>query len=292
MEFSQSVQHLVRVDEPLAPLTWLQIGGSARFYAEPSTVEELCYLMRDAHANSLPVRLIGDGSNVLVRDSGFDGLVINLCTAGLSKLEVRENRLVAGGGAKLNHVISKSVGAGLAGIEYLAGIPGTIGGAVVNNAGVKNGDLGCRVTRVLGVDKSGEAQDMSRDVMRFGFRQSNLDDVVVAEVELSLENTDTEDLIRRMQTAWIVKRAAQPPSGTRTVQAFIEPDGISISDALDSADMRGYAAGEVSLSSQFPGFLVVQSDASSDQVIALIETVTQAVHAKVGIQLQPQLRIW
>ncbi|QDV24236.1 UDP-N-acetylmuramate dehydrogenase [Aureliella helgolandensis] len=292
MVFSQRFQHLVRVNEPLAPLTWLQIGGEAKYFAEPHTLEEAQGLVAEANQKSIPVRLLGDGSNIIVRSAGFEGLVLNLSNAALATIETTASGLLAGGGAKLSHVISKSVGAGLAGLEYLAGIPGTIGGAVVGNAAVKNGDVGSRVHRVKAINSAGELVELQRDALQFGFRRSNLDDLIVVEVELTLEPTPADTLVRRMQAAWIVKRAAQPASGTRTLQAFIEPDGGSIGEALEAADLKGYSSGEVSLSSQFPGFLLVGGDATSEQVIELIQKVQRSVEASTGVQLQSQVRIW
>jgi UDP-N-acetylmuramate dehydrogenase len=292
MEFSKSLQHLIRENEPLASYTWLQIGGCARFFAEPNSIDELSQLLAEAQRLSLPVRILGSGSNVLIRESGVDGLVISLSTAELSKIEVRGERLWARGGARLNHVISNAVGAGLAGLEHLAGIPGTIGGAVVANAGVTNDDIGSKVTRVTVIDRQGVSQQRERDSLQFGFRRSNLEDVVIAEIELTLEPVDASELTRRMQKNWIVKNTAQPQAGSRTVQAFIEPDGVSLADALDAAGMKAVAEGEVSLNAQYPGYLTVAGNATSDQVLALIDRITRAVEIRSGIQLQSQLRIW
>lgn len=292
MEFSKLIRHLIRENEPLAPLTWLKIGGEARYLAEPNTVEELCQLLVDAKRQSLPVRLLGGGSNVLVRESGFDGLVIHLSTAELCKIEVLEDGLMARGGAKLNHVISAAVGAGLAGLEHLAGIPGTVGGAVLSNAGVTNDDIGSRVRRVTAATRDGQLVYKEGEALQFGFRRSNLEDLVIVEVELSLDAGEAAELTRRMQTNWIVKRAAQPQAGVRTVQVFIEPDGTSLDELLDAAGMKGIAEGEVSLNPNHPGYLTVAGKATSEQVLALIERVTKAVEIRSGIQLPPQLKIW
>ena len=292
MEFSKTTQHLIRRNEPLAPYTWLQIGGNASLFAEPNSLEELSQLLADAHRLSLPVRLLGSGSNILCRESGFDGLVISLSTAELSKIEIRGERLIARAGARLNHVISAAVGAGLSGLEHLAGIPGTIGGGVVSNAGVTNDDLGSHVDRVTIIVRDGKMTDLDRRQLQFGFRRSNLDDMVIAEVELALEPMDTAELTRRMQTNWIVKSKNQPQSGTRTVQAFIEPDGASLADLLEAASVRGLADGEVCLSAQHAGYITVSGQATSEQVLALMERVSRAVKIHSGIQLQSPLKIW
>lgn len=292
MEFSKSVQHLIRHNEPLAPLTWLQIGGNAKLFAEPNSIEELAQLLSDAQSQSLSVRLLGAGSNILCRDSGFDGLVISLATAELSRIDIREQRLVARAGAQLNHVISAAVGAGLSGLEHLAGIPGTVGGGVVSNVGVTNDDIGSHVARVTIIERDGQLSELDRKKLQFGFRRSNLEDMVIAEVEFALEQMDPTELTRRMQTNWIVKRKSHPPNGTRTVQAFIEPDANSLADLFDHADVRGLADGEVCLSPQFPGYLIVSGHATSDQVLALMERVARAVEIRSGIQLPSPLKIW
>lgn len=292
MEFSKPLQHLLRENEPLAPYTWLQIGGNARYFAEPNTLEELQQLLVDAHRHSLPVRLLGGGSNVLCREAGFDGLVLSLATAEFTKIEQQQDRIFARGGAKLNHLISVAVGAGLAGLEHLAGIPGTVGGAVVSNAGVTNDDIGSHVARVTVVDRHGERIDMPRESLQFGFRRSNLEDLVIVEVEFLLEPCDTVELTRRMQANWIVKRAKQPSAGSRCIQAFLEPDGVMLDDALEAAGMRGIANGEVSMNADHPGYLTVAGAATSEQVLALVDRVGKAVEIRSGIQLQSPLKIW
>ncbi|MCA9133605.1 MAG: FAD-binding protein [Planctomycetales bacterium] len=292
MAFSKSLQHLLRENEPLAAYSWLKIGGPARYFAEPGTLEELQQLLAEAQKLSLPVRLLGGGSNILIREAGVDGLVVSLAAAKLSDIKINGPRMLAGGGAKLNHVISAGAAAGLAGLEHLAGIPGTLGGAVASNAGVTNDDIGSRVTRVKVVDRQGKAVERTRESLQFGFRRSNLDDVVIVEVELALEKLDPLEVTRRMQANWIVKRAAQPLGGLRTIQAFIEPDGTSLSEALDAAGMKDVADGEVALSPQYPGFLTVSGQATSEQVLALMERVAKAVEIRCGIQLQSQVKIW
>ena len=292
MRFANHLLHVIREDEPLAPYCWLRIGGLARFFAEPNSIDEFQELVQEASRLTLPVRLLGDGSNVLVREAGADGLVIRLATAELSSIHIEGNRLRAGAGAKLGHVISAAVAAGLGGIEHLAGIPGTIGAAVVTNAGGTNDDIGCRVTKVELVDRQGQQSTRCRDKMQFGFRRSNLQDVFLTEIELTLEESDAAELTRRMQSSWIIRRAAQPPTGTRTAQAFIESDGTDLSHLFSTAGLKGAIEGHATLSDRYPGFIVVSGDATSADVLALLTRVTRSVEAQTGIALQSQLRIW
>jgi UDP-N-acetylmuramate dehydrogenase len=292
MKLADNLQHLVRENEPLSPYCWLRLGGEARYFAEPNSIEDFRALIASAVEQGMPIRLLGDGSNILVRDEGVEGLVIRLATAELCKIEIIDNRLIARAGARLNHVISAAAGAGLGGLEHLAGIPGTVGAAVVSNAGVKNDDIGNRVKSVQTIDRNGTIEIRGRDTLQFGFRRSNLQDTYVSEVELALDPVDATVLTRRMQSSWIVRRAAQPASGTRAVQALLEPDGTRLADLLDEAGVKGTREGDVLLSPQFPGYIVVSGNATSKEVLALLGRVLQSVEAKTGTQLQSQLKIW
>src|SRR5262245_38874748 len=135
MAIFTGLEHIVRENEPIAHFTWLRLGGPARYFAEPTSVDELKSLVircRDAH---LQVRVLGGGSNVLIRDEGVAGLVVHLAAAAFGSISVQGTTVTAGGGAKLSHVISTSVREGLSGLEPLVGIPGTVGGALRTNAG-------------------------------------------------------------------------------------------------------------------------------------------------------------
>ncbi len=289
--FSSDVADLVRKNEPLAPHCWLRIGGPARYFAEPQTEDQVRQLVADVAAAGVTVRVLGGGSNLLIRPEGVDGLVLELKGL-LGELRVEGNRLAAGGGADLGDAITMAAKAGLAGLEHLAGIPGTVGGAVVCNSGVTNEDIGSRVAVVSGIKQDGTVCRLVRDQLQFSYRRSNLEDVVVTEVEFELDPSTPEDVTRRMQSAWIVRKAHQPPQNARVAQAFIEPSECSIEDLLDAAGMRTASEGDVAMSPQYPGFLVVNEQATADQVLALIRRIARAVEVQTGIQLQPQLRIW
>jgi len=290
--FSEKFQHIVRENEPLAQYCWLRIGGPAKYFAEPNSIDELRGLISVAAQRSMPVRLLGDGSNILVREEGFDGLVIRMATAEMCRIDITGSQLSARAGARLNHVISAAAAAGLAGLEHLAGIPGSIGAAVVANAGVTNDDIGSRVRAVHVIDRHGEVEVRTRETLQFGFRRSNLEDCMIAAVDLMLDPIDAAELTRRMQSSWIVRRATQPTSNLRVVQALIEPNGTNLADVLDSVGLRDAREGEAALSSQHPGFLVVSGKATTQDVLALLGRVLRAVEAKTGIQLQSQLKIW
>src|SRR5262245_49148008 len=170
MAIPSGFEHITREQEPLAPYTWFRLGGKAQYFAEPTSVEELAALVRRATADGLAIRILGGGSNLLVRDEGVSGLVIHLAAAAFGKITVEGRRITAGGGAKLGHVISTAVREGLAGLETLMGIPGTVGGALHTNAGTHSGDIGHFTASATVMTRTGEIVTRQRRELRFGYR--------------------------------------------------------------------------------------------------------------------------
>ena len=292
MSLFEKFPHIVREQEPLAQYSWLRIGGSARYFAEPTTVKELSALVQEASQAGLTIRILGGGSNLLIREQGVDGLVISLAAPDFSQIEIDGCAVKVGAGAKLGHLVSRTVGAGLAGLEHLVGIPGTVGGAVIGNAGVVHDDLGSSVTGTTVLNRDGTISRREASGLQFAFRRSNLDDTIVLAIDLKLETGGESELTRRMQASWIMKRANQPSTELRTVLAFVEPDGVSLAELFETAGVRGASDGEATLSAQFPGYVIASGAVTSDQVLALIAQVRRAVELKTGVALQSQLRIW
>ena len=177
------LDHIVREQEPLAPYTWFRLGGAADYFAEPTNREELIELVRIARQQDLPIRLLGGGSAILVPDQGVPGLVIHLSAPTFGDVKVDQSRLTAGAGAKLGNVISTAVREGLAGLESLVGIPGTIAGALKGNADSHGSSIGQWTDRVTVMTHDGEIKTRDRDALRFSYRESNLDDLAILETE-------------------------------------------------------------------------------------------------------------
>ena len=207
-------EHIVRDNEPLAPYTWLRLGGSADYFAEPASVEELAALIRRADEERLPVRVLGGGSNVLIRETGVRGLVVCLSAAAFSQISVHGQIVSAGGGARLGHVVSTAVREGLSGLEQLVGIPGTVGGALHGNSGANGTDVGQWTHSATVMTRGGELVQRSRDELQFSYRQSSLDEPVIVRVEFALEPDSPSELTKRMQKAWIVKKSTLPQGNT------------------------------------------------------------------------------
>jgi len=292
MAFPAALDHLIRHDEPLASYTWLGIGGPARYFAEPTKVEELELLVKHAASAGIPIRILGDGANILVRESGFDGLVISTAAASLGTLEVQGNRLIAGAGAKLSHAITRAIGAGLSGLERLAGIPGTVGGAVVGNVSGGGAEIGSVVSRVDVLDATGKMMQLDRSQIQFGHRKSDLEGKIVVSVQFDLEPADPLTLTKRLQKTWIVNRAARPVDHPRICTPFVDPDGADAASLIDELGLKGTRRGNASLDTQNPAYLIAHSGATSDDVLELLRSVREQVSKQTSIDLQLNLVIW
>ena len=292
MTFPQNLQHIIRHDEPLAPFTWLKIGGPARYFAEPNSREELIELVKHASENEIPVRVLGGGANLLVRESGFDGLVLSLAAAVFAQIEVQDTRVIAGGGARLSHLVTTSVGQGLSGLGHLIGIPGTIGGALQGNASAGGNDIASAVASIELLSSDGKVETRDRDALQFSYRQSDLGEHIVLSATFELEKGDTVALTKRLQKLWIVRRNERPQNAARIVTPFIDPDGASATDLIENAGLKGARQGGASLDPNRPSFLIADEEATSDDVLALIVTVREKVSLQTGVDLQVYLKIW
>jgi len=291
MPFPDDLQHLIRTDQPLGPLMWLGIGGPARYFAEPVEIDEVSRLVQAAQSDELPVRILGGGSNVLVREAGVDGLVISLAGTA-SEISIAGDRMTAGAAAQLSHAVIKSVGAALGGLEHLVGIPGTIGGAVVGNVYGGGRDIGSAVESIRVLDADGSSRTLSQQEAGFSHRKSSLVGLTVLEVKFRLESGDAAALTKRMQKLWIKRNAARPTQEPRIAMPFVDPDGMPAGELIQSVGLAGLRDGEVALDAQHPHFMVVHSGASSDQCLRLIERVREQVLLQQGVDLQLNLQIW
>lgn len=292
MALQDDFEAIVRQDEPLAPHTWLHVGGPAEFFAEPRSADELAALVRRCRDDELPVRILGGGSNVLVRDEGVPGVVIRLADAGFADIERQGRRLTAGGGAKLGHLISTAVREGLAGLEALVGIPGTIGGALHGNAGSRGGDVGQWTSRATVMTAAGEIVERARDELVFAYRQSSLDELVILSAEFELDEEDPDELTKRMQKQWIVKKASQPLGHQSAGCIFKNPSGLSAGVLIDDAGLKGTRVGGAEVSDRHANFIIAEAGATSHDVLRLIDLVRSRVADRSGVELELEIEVW
>lgn len=292
MGLFNGLEHIVRENEPLAPYTWLRLGGPAEHFAEPTSREELAELVRRCSQEDMPVHVLGGGSNLLIREVGVSGLVIHLSAPEFSQIATDGDRIAAGSGAKLGHVISTAVREGLAGLEPLAGIPGTVGGALHSNADANGNSIGQWTTKARMMTRTAEIVEQDGEQLRFSYRKSSLDELVILDAEFTLEAGDSATLTKRMQKFWIVKQSNQPPANENPACIFKDVGGISAASLIEQAGFKGASVREAAVSERDGCFMIANPGATSDDVIELIETLRTGVGSQLGVELETQIQIW
>jgi UDP-N-acetylmuramate dehydrogenase len=279
-------------DQPLAPLTWMKIGGPAQYLIRPRNVDELLDVVRACHEDQIPVRVIGGGSNVLVRDEGVSGAVLQLIGDSFSQITIEGTTVRAGAGGLLSQLISQTVKAELAGLETLSGIPGTFGGALRGNAGGRAGDIGQFVESVTVMNIKGEISTRKGDDLWFGYRESNVDELVILEGSLKLQQGETDEITRRMRKLWIMKKATQPLSFQSAGCIFKNPRGLSAGALIEQAGLKGIRVGAAEISDRHANFIVTNPGAKSDDVLRLIDLTRSKVSEQFGVDLELEIKIW
>ncbi|MGA2030954.1 MAG: UDP-N-acetylmuramate dehydrogenase [Thermoguttaceae bacterium] len=292
MSLLSGFEKIVRSAEPLAMHTWLQLGGPADYFAEPENADQLIDLVQRCQEEGLPVRVLGEGSNILVRDEGVPGVVLRLASPAFAKLEVQPGRITGGGGAILGRLVTTAVHQGLAGLEMLIGIPGTVGGALHSNTGSRGGDIGQWAASATVVTAGGEVLQRSRDDMVFGYRESSLDELVILEAVFQLEEDDPRELAKRMQKQWIVKKADQPLGHQSAGCVFKNPRGTSAGELIEQAGLKGTRIGGAVVSDRHANFIIAEPECTSQDVLRLIDLIRGQVHDRLTVRLELELEIW
>ncbi|HEX3599276.1 MAG TPA: UDP-N-acetylmuramate dehydrogenase [Lacipirellulaceae bacterium] len=282
----------VRERVPLAERTWFKLGGPAQYFAEPSSVDELKSVVARCHAEGLHARLLGGGSKVLVRDEGVAGMIISLVHDAFTKIKITGRRASLGGGANLANAITMTVGAGLAGLEPLVGIPGTVGGALHGNAGSHGGDIGQWACGASVMARDGEIIERERGDLVFAYRQSSLDELVILSTEFELEEEDPVEVTKRMQKQWIVKKANLPMAHENTGCIFKNPRGMSAGMLIDQCGLKGESVGGAEVSQRHANFFVAKPGATAKDVLQLIDVVRNRVAERMGVELETEIEIW
>jgi UDP-N-acetylmuramate dehydrogenase len=283
---------ILRLDEPLAPYTWLKVGGPAQMFFTPRGVDELQAVVEFCRDEDITVRLFGGGSNLLVRDEGVSGAVIHLINGGFDEISIEGNIVRAGGGALLSHVVSQSVNAGLAGMDSLVGIPGTVGGAVSGNAGGRTGDIGQFIKSVDVLTAGGQRFTRTEDELSFGYRHSSVNELAVLSVEFQLAPGDPNEITRRMRTHWIMKKESQPLGFQSAGCIFRNPRGLHAGALIEQAGLKGTRIGGCEVSDRHANFLITHEGATSNDVLRLIDLIRTKVHETHGLDLETEIRIW
>lgn len=292
MPWPEAFAAFTKLNEPLAPYTILKIGGPAEFFVQPPTVGDLAAVLKHCANTKTPLRVLGAGVNLLIRDEPFRGAVLRLSAPAFSSISVEGHRVKAGCGVSLPALISASARHGLAGFETLVGIPATVGGALRTNAGDKSNEIGQYVRRVEVLSESGGVDVRERDELQFEEHSSNLDDAVILAAEFELENDTADAIVKRMRKAWILRKAEQPFSFQAAARLFQNPKGFQAAMLIEQAGLARQRVGNAELSERNANYVVANPGAAARDVLRLIDLVQSRVREKVGVELQQELVVW
>ena len=280
----------IRFGEPLAKHTYFGIGGEATAYIEVSTVPELAALARLHKQWNVPVAIIGRGSNLLVSDTGFKGIGIRLVGA-LAKLAVEGNVVSVGAGLSLPRLSKTMSRGGLSGVEFALGIPGSVGGALIMNAGAWGSSFGDVVRNVTVMDDTGELRTLAQDAAQFEYRHSGLDTYFcVTGATLALEPGDADTITARMQAFYKQKVETQPFAEENAGCMFKNPPGDSAGRLIDISGLKGYRIGGAEVSTVHGNFILNIDNATAEDVLKLVAYIQDQVREKTGISLQTEVK--
>lgn len=291
MNWHSGLKDILEHNAPLSERTTFHIGGTTEFLLTPRDTASFARAYKAACTSGLPVHILGYGSNLLVDDTGVPGIVLS--TAGLcTRSPVDANGIMrVAAGASLKKLVSWCAQSGLNGLECLAGIPGTVGGAVVMNAGGHNGSISAAVRTLWCVARDGKLFKRDSVDVKWAYRRSDIDAPVV-EVEFQLGREDSDSVLNRMADALITKRRAQPVSIPSAGCFFKNPPGDSAGRLIDAAGLKGITVGRASVSAQHANFIINNGGASSSDVLRLFRTVRDNVRARFGVVLENEVCFW
>ena len=281
----------LREREPMSGHTTFRIGGEADIFVSP-TMEELGQVLAIAKEEQVPVTVIGNGSNLLVGDGGIRGLVVEIGT-GMSKISLEGNILTAEAGALLSQTANAAAAAGLGGMEFAAGIPGSVGGAVTMNAGAYGGEMKDILRSAKVLTRDGQLLTLPVEELDLGYRHSCIPekDYVVVEAQFALTPKPEEEIRGLMSELVGRRREKQPLEYPSAGSTFKRPEGYFAGKLIMDAGLRGYTVGGAQVSEKHCGFVINRGNASAADVRTLMEDVQKRVYEKFGVTLEPEVKM-
>ena len=281
----------LRFDEPLSKHNYFGIGGNAAAYFEVSTTDELAYVAQLKKRWDVPVTIIGRGSNLLVSDAGYRGIVVRLIGE-FNRLKFDQNRVEVGAGVSLPRLSKTAASRGLSGVEFALGIPGSVGGGLIMNAGAWGSSFGDLVERVQAMTATGELIDLSRDEAHFTYRHSGLKTYFcVTGATLTLTPGDAEEVASLMQDLYNQKITSQPFAEENAGCMFKNPPGHSAGKLIDECGLKGYRVGGAEVSKIHGNFILNLNDATAHDVLSLVRHIQAHVKRERGVDLEMEVQL-
>ena len=282
----------VHTDEPMSRHTTFRIGGNADYFVKPGNADEVAAVIVVCREYNIPYFILGNGSNLLVSDDGYRGMIINIMD-NMDSVTVDGRIITAQAGAMLVRVSVMARDNALTGLEFASGIPGTIGGAVYMNAGAYGGEMKNVVKTVRAIDEYGRIYELDSEKMDFSYRHSIVEErkLIVLEVTLELEHGSREAIDDRMKELAEARRSKQPLEYPSAGSTFKRPEGYFAGKLIMDAGLRGYSVGGAQVAEKHCGFVINKGGAPASDVVELIRDVQHDVDDKFGVTLEPEVKM-
>lgn len=281
----------VLIDEPMKKHTTFRVGGNADYFVMPKTIEEVEDVVVLCEKEKLPYYILGNGSNLLVGDKGYRGVIIQIYKE-MNRITVDGEKVRAQAGALLSKVGSVALDAGLAGFEFAAGIPGTVGGAVVMNAGAYGGEMKDILTSATVLTGDGNVLKLTNEELELGYRTSVIAKMnyVVLEAEYQLKRGDKTAIRARMDELKAQRVTKQPLEYPSAGSTFKRPEGYFAGKLIQDAGLRGFQVGGAQVSEKHCGFVINMGDATAADIVELMNQVSDKVYKEFGVTLEPEVK--
>lgn len=282
----------VLTDEPLKNHVTFRVGGAADYFVSPESAEEVQKIILLCKEAGMPYYILGNGSNLLVSDQGYRGVIIQIYKS-MSEVSVKGEFVTAQAGALLSAIAAKAAGESLAGFEFASGIPGTIGGAAVMNAGAYGGEMKDVLEQVTVLTKEGELVTIPREELDMGYRTSKVakNQYIVLEVVIHLAHGEQEKIREKMNELKEKRTTKQPLEYPSAGSTFKRPEGYFAGKLIEEAGLRGFQVGGAQVSEKHCGFVINKDNATASEVRELIRQVSERVKANSGVTLEPEVKM-
>lgn len=278
--------------EPMSRHTTFRAGGPADFFVTPEKegqVRKTLFLLKEA---GVPCYIMGNGSNLLVGDGGYRGVILQICKK-MNRIRIQDTVIQAQAGALLSKIAAEAQAKGLTGFEFASGIPGSLGGAVMMNAGAYGGEMKQVLTQAQVLNASGEIEDVLAEEMELGYRSSvfSRNGGVILSASIQLEPGDPPAIQSRMEELKFLRTSKQPLEYPSAGSTFKRPEGYFAGKLIQDAGLRGFQVGGAQVSEKHCGFVINKDQATAMDIRSLMEQVSEKVYAQFGVRLEPEVKL-
>ena len=279
------------IDADMKEHTYFKVGGNADILLQPSEVDQIADALKICKEKSIPYYIVGNGSNILVKDGGIRGVVIKLSS--LNNISVSGNEIEAGCGSLLKDVSDEALNNSLTGFEFACGIPGSVGGAVFMNAGAYNGEISGVIKEAKVMNNDGDIYTISKDDLELGYRTSKVmkEGLIVIEATFTLEKGDKVKIKDRIDELTKKREEKQPLEYPSAGSTFKRPEGYFAGKLIQDSGLKGFSIGGAAVSKKHSGFVINKGNATAKDVLDVIKHVQQEVNKQFGVELKPEVRI-